>query len=346
MKESVQETLRLIRRLQNEPHQSGYRGFTDYYPGSNESRIIIAAPHGGIILCIIKLQSSSSKTGFILSPGNLRPDYIRDRRKNCCGIDTCPSLSPSNSVTLVRDAFTLEMAVTLRDELSVLLGERPHLILCHLNRRKVDVNRPLEVAAQHNPHAEQAWHDYHRFIGKARAHVSRVVGRGILFDIHGQSHPEKLIELGYRLTVDHLNTFPLSHDSTIRSAVQHSKHSFENILRGPQSLGARLSKEGYAAVPSPTHRCPPGNYFHGGYTVQRWGSQRGGCIDAIQMEMPLQIRKNYAKDGMVIASVLADFITDLYILNCRVPLLPHSEDGGIQCLPKFFWELVHRLFYV
>ena len=48
MKESVQETLRLIRKLQNEPHQSGYRGFTDYYPGSNESRIIIAAPHGGM----------------------------------------------------------------------------------------------------------------------------------------------------------------------------------------------------------------------------------------------------------------------------------------------------------
>ena len=47
-KDSVRETLMLLRRLQSEPHESGYAGYTEYYPGSEDSCVILTAPHGGM----------------------------------------------------------------------------------------------------------------------------------------------------------------------------------------------------------------------------------------------------------------------------------------------------------
>ena len=239
------------------------------------------------------------------------------------------------------------MAVTLRHELDLMLGERPHLIICNLNRRKVDVNRELDNAAQHNALAEQAWRDYHLFIEHARNQVRHNCGTGVIFDIHGQSHPEKMIELGYALSSEQLNATPRPEHSSIRSLNNRSRHNFDNILRGPQSLGARLSLEGFETVPSPSHRAPgTAKYYSGGYTIQQWGSTAGGTIDAIQLELPFHIRENYKQDGAVIASVLADYITDLYILNNNNMNTLSGLQANRKCISTFFWGLIERIFYV
>ena len=47
-KDSLRETLMLLRRLQSEPHEAGYAGYIDYYPGSEDSCVILTAPHGGM----------------------------------------------------------------------------------------------------------------------------------------------------------------------------------------------------------------------------------------------------------------------------------------------------------
>lgn len=324
-KDSVRETLMLLKELQSEPHEAGYAGYTEYYPGSEDSCVILTAPHGG----------------------NIRPEAIPDRRKNCCNgqVPHCQSPHSKYSVSLLRDTFTLELAATLRTELAMTLGERPHLVICNLNRRKVDVNRDKDNGAQHNPYSERAWEDYHSFIERARECVMRNCGRGVMFDIHGQSHPEKLVELGYSLSSDQLHTAPLPELSSIRCLSHCTKYSFENVLRGPASLGARLVQEGYAAVPSPLHRTPPAKYYSGGYTVQEWGSGSRGTVDAIQLELPLYIRESYKNSGMVLASVLTDFITDMYILNSNglgsVPL-----QGNRRCLSRLFWDFIDRIFYV
>lgn len=276
--------------------------------------------------------------------GNIRPEMIPDRRKNCCNNSVPGCKFQRNKLSMVRDSFTLEMAVTLRAQLSLLLGERPHLVICNLNRRKVDVNRDLDNGAQHNPHAERTWHDYHTFIRQARLNVMRNCGRGIIFDVHGQSHPEKLVELGYVLSSDDLHAVPLPEQSSIRCLSLCSRYNFQNILRGPQSLGARLSREGFAAVPSPAMPAPPTNYYSGGYTVQEWGSALGGSVDAIQLELPFHIRERYKTTGIVIASVLADFITDMYILNNSINI--RQSQVGSRCISQLFWEFVEKIFYI
>jgi hypothetical protein len=40
----------------------------------------------------------------------------------------------------------------------------PHLIICHLNRSRLDANRDLQPAALGQKLAEDAWHDWHNFI--------------------------------------------------------------------------------------------------------------------------------------------------------------------------------------
>ena len=57
-------------------------------------------------------------------------------------------------------------------------------------RSKLDPNREVGQAAQGNRIAEEAYNDFHGFIRRAR----EAVGRGILFDMHGQGsrHAEKL----------------------------------------------------------------------------------------------------------------------------------------------------------
>ena len=62
------------------------------------------------------------------------------------------------------------------------MSTRPHLVICHLKRTKVDVNRGINEAAEGDPTAEQVYEDFHGMIQVARA----IIGRGVLFDIHGQ----------------------------------------------------------------------------------------------------------------------------------------------------------------
>src|SRR5688500_11638356 len=60
---------------------------------------------------------------------------------------------------------------------------------------------------------------------------------------------------------------------------------------GPNSLGGMLAAAGLRAVPSPADRAPKpaDEYFNGGYNTYRHGSSKGGPIDAIQLEMPVDV---------------------------------------------------------
>ena len=61
----------------------------------------------------------------------------------------------------------------------------PHVIICHLSRKKLDANRDISEAAEGNEHSELAWNEFHMFIDIA---ISSIEGRGLYIDIHGQSH--------------------------------------------------------------------------------------------------------------------------------------------------------------
>lgn len=116
------------------------------------------------------------------------------------------------------------------------------------------------------------------------------------------------------------------------------------LLRGTDSLGGRLEEQGYKVIPSPTFPGPAnGNYYFGGFTTVTWGSREQGTVDAIQLELPLFIRKNHEEHGPILASVLADFVADNYLMPEEryetPPLVPR-----IGWVPQLFWSFLDKIF--
>ncbi|KAF0555144.1 t9ss c-terminal target domain-containing protein [Gigaspora margarita] len=138
-------------------------------------------------------------------------------------------------------------------------GKRPYLVINHLGRSKIDVNRPIN---------------------------------------EGHGHPEHFIEIGYVLSAEtlSLSTSQINEDSeiysgsSIRALYTRNLNNiqFANLLYSKTtSLGNRLQPNGYDAVPSHIHKHPlkDEKYFPGGYYVQKYGSRCAEhVIDAIQIE--------------------------------------------------------------
>ena len=203
-----------------EPGKSyfGRSNYVEYIAG--DMPLVISAPHGG----------------------TLRPPEIPDRKDG----------------EFTSDANTEELARTVQQAFHNCFGHYPHVIICRLDRRKVDCNRDLEEGAGEAPGARQAWNDYQHFIQTARSNVLARTGKGFYIDLHGQSHAIKRVELGYCLTDSELtnanrmlNEPAYAERSTIRTLARRTGAPLSELLRGTNSLGGLLAAKGYPAVPSP-----------------------------------------------------------------------------------------------
>ena len=264
--------------------QSGYEPGRSYFGRGNyveyiagDMPLIISAPHGG----------------------TLRPAEIPDRKDG----------------EFTSDANTEELARTVQQALHDRFGHYPHVIICCLDRRKVDCNRDLAEGAGEHSAARQAWNDYQRFIEMARSNVVASAGIGFYIDLHGQSHPIKRIELGYCLTASQLTNAdrvldepPFAERSTIRSLARRTGLPLAELLRGTNSLGGLLAAKGYPAVPSPSMPNPgEGNpFFGGGYNGRCHGSMQGGPIDGVQMEVNLAGVRDSGTNRRKFACALAE----------------------------------------
>jgi len=294
------EPIQLTSELLLEPIY-GYNNYSEFIQG--HLPIIISIPHGGHVF----------------------PDSIPDRKQ------TFPSVVKSNDIN------TQEIGRELADLITkTFKGRKPYMIVNHLGRSKLDVNRPLKEGAEGNPNsdvpsdAQLAWSDYHTFLNNAVEEIEERFGRGLLIDIHGHGHPENYIELGYvlsseilTLSDDVINSDPIiAAGSSIRSLYnrKQSTLSFSDLLRGKTtSLGGRLQSYGYETIPSHIHKNPlvHEKYFHGGYSVQKYGSRHGEqVIDAIQIELPrlLRLGNEELKDNFVMefAESLSWFVKEYY----------------------------------
>ena len=232
-------------------------GHIEYRCG--ELPLIIAAPHGGL----------------------LAPSDMPDR--------TC------NNAVWVNDANTMELAMAIDSVFAVAHGCRPHLIINHLQRRKMDGNRNQADATCGDPQAIMAWNAFHGFIGAAKEQVTTTHGRGFFLDLHGHGHTVQRMELGYLLYEDELalddaqlNTTQFINWSSLRYLANNSAQGLPHahLLRGAQALGTRLADRGYPSVPSAQDPFPlPGQpYFSGGYNTVQHSSYLGGTIDGVQLE--------------------------------------------------------------
>ncbi len=266
----------------------------EYLPGTLP--IIIAAPHGG----------------------RLEPPDIPDRKD---GVTT-------------RDAETDLLAIELADAIARRTGSRPHLVLCHLHRKKVDCNRDALTGSGGNPKALATWRAFHEAIGKARV----AVGHGLFLDLHGHSLPLARVELGYLLSVEQLRESgpafsALAQVSSLASIAKTSPDAFEGLLRGPRSLGGLLESSGYPSVPSPTSPDPGEEpYFRGGYNTARYRS--GGAEDgffALQIECPRPGVRDTQENRLRFAGILAMALEQWMVHHAGIPL---TTGNRASALPK------------
>ena len=159
--------------------------YVEYRPG--KLNVIISVPHGGY----------------------LRPPSIPDRdagsfiNGQCVYAHGAGTKDPKKCpVRVKRDQYTKELGSLIARELTQLRRNKPHVVLNHLSRGKMDVNVEMDKGTFGVAEAVEAWTAYHAFIQSAKEGIS---GPGLLIDIHGQSHPEGWIELGYTLSREQLN---------------------------------------------------------------------------------------------------------------------------------------------
>ena len=232
-----------------------YFGRNDYIEyRAGDLPVILSAPHGGL----------------------LEPSEIPDRTWG----------------TTAHDRRTEELARAISSAISARMGGYPHIIICHLHRRKLDANRAIQEAAQGNQWAEKAWYEYHDFILAAKAAVAEEHGSGFYIDLHGHGHKIQRLELGYMLSASDLtlpdtalNSPTYRNKSSIRTLVMETGLSLPALVRGPTSLGSLLEDLGFPSVPSAGQPNPGGApYYSGGYSTGRHGSSDGGSISGVQIE--------------------------------------------------------------
>ena len=251
-------------------------------------------------------------------------EYIEVRSGTLPIILTVPhggSLKPAN--VLARrygvtgtDSNTIPLAEMIIEELSKRYGGKPHTIISHLDRSKLDPNREVEEAAQGDPTAIAAWHRFHDSAQKACNNVMKKSGAGLLLDIHGHRHLDQRVELGYMIKGDILkhSDAELNADAAliastcIRDLDKRSPQSFAELVRGPQSLGGLLEDRGFRCLPSPTKASPAfmAGYFSGVYDVAAHGSCDGGTVSAIQVECPWNNVRDTPEHQRRFAVALAD----------------------------------------
>lgn len=247
--------------------------YVSYTPG--DVNLVLTVPHNGYDKPDIPTRQPGCEDsgGVCRFPG----------RGSCSKKDVC-------KVATLGDAHTQRIGKDVFREFVRLTGRTPHLVISNIHRSKMDPNREINDAAQGNSEAIAAYNDYHNTIEQAKNSFGGLPG--LVIDIHGQSHGKNTTELGYLIKKAALNSGNYANSElSIKALVRRENADLDDFIFGGRSLGALFEEAGYKAVPSPRQPSPGSDlYYRGGYTTQVHGSRDGGVVDAIQVEIPGEIR--------------------------------------------------------
>jgi len=211
--------------------------YTEYLPG--DLPLVISAPHGG----------------------KLKPEAVANRTY---GVRS-------------EDSNTQDLARRIAAEVKKATGKQMPLVISHLHRSKLDPNREIKEAAQGNKTAEKVWAEYHAFIDEALKAAVERHGRAFFIDLHGQSHADVRVELGYLHAASEygkpaaeVNAPEFIKAGSLALIMKLNPDlEYSALLHGPESLGALLEARDFRATPSPRMPVPSEPYYRGGYTVFR-----------------------------------------------------------------------------
>ena len=217
--------------------------WVEFIPGTMP--LVISVPHGG----------------------DLEPTDVPDR--------TCPG------VVTVTDGRTINMARAIIDVFQKNYGFYPSIIICHLKRLKVDMNREIEIATCGNEEMKVPWRFWHEMVDTAIAQAVNKYGKTIYIDLHGQGHPNQRLELGYLLDNVQLQESSKSNNDTIFTSISsvynligssNGKLKLKDLLTGSNAFGTWMAESGFPSTPSKQDPYPYPNekYFDGGYNVRRF----------------------------------------------------------------------------
>jgi len=273
----------------------GRNQYTEYLPG--DLPLVLSAAHGGY----------------------LTPDEIPDRTYG----------------TMVQDRNTQELARQVRDAIKDQTGHYPHIIISRLHRTKLDPNREIAEAAQGDPEAERAWHEFQTYIDEAERIVEETYGEGFYIDLHGHGHDIQRLELGYLLSSDDLaNTdetlseASFVNKSSVKAVAQKPGVTLPTIIRGPNSLGSLMEAAGIPSVPSQNQPDPGSNpFFSGGYNTAMHGSRDGGSVSGVQIECNYTGVRDTEENRDAFAEALGNAMAAFFQEFLNIPLAPLPGSG-------------------
>ncbi|KAI9496529.1 hypothetical protein BDB00DRAFT_809207 [Zychaea mexicana] len=251
----------------------------------------------------IKRQPSSSYVSY--QRGDI-PLVLTVPHGGYTGGKEIPDRPEKGGNVLVNDGYTVDTARLLSEYITDYYGSRPYMVICNVRRRKVDVNRPLDLSTE-SAEGQAVWKEYHQTVQRAVNEIrARHKQQGLLLDIHGHSRHD-LVMLGYLLHKNELIQLQDDRNRTDQAVLKKSsiqtlaarisipEHPSE-LLRGDGSFGELMeySEETVKAVPSSSHPAPLQDefYYSGGYTTHAYhknDSNRNG-LDVIQIELPRYLR--------------------------------------------------------
>ncbi len=238
------------------------------------------------------------------------------------GGELTPDSVPIFNDGLARDGGSQKYARAVAQYLYQHTGHYPHLIINHLTRNRLNLNRSQEDDNFENIQAMTAWMSFHDYINDAKNWVNTACEKGLYLDFHTNGHDHGFNELGYLLSREQLNLSnaeinALSSISSLLNLTKQDNNQLTELLHGPFSLGKIMNND-YEVMTIPNAVDIPFaySYFNGGYNTRTHGSRDGGAIDGIQIESHFNYvnsgestRLDYAKK---LASAIQDFVEHWY----------------------------------
>ena len=219
------------------------------------------------------------------------------------GDKSVPGVSGRKNGNHLSDTGTYELAKELQKQLQLILKKKPYIVRAEFLRKYIEANRVASEAYE-SPEAKHHYDAYHDSIRQCVDEIRKKWHAGIMIDLHGQSQKPDTFFRGSKNLL------------TVKQLV---KRQGKEAVLGKSSIFGLLEQKNYKVFP-PVKNAPSGQQerpeFNGGYTVQIYGSHLKTGIDAIQIEVGREYRKNSttilqtAKD---LAEAIAAFYERYYL---------------------------------